>query len=235
MAKRRVRRGRELAGRGAGELSVRRPDLGAAGSRRHLRHLVQPGAVRVEGHPKRPRQLPQDVGRAARALEGVHPVGRRPAGDRRLRLPGRRQTWHPPCRSGRRSTAGQIYDAANQRYTIDAEPNVAMMDYFVAWLDEEYQGDFSQVQRSGAWQAVPERRGQPPQFQAGNLAMMEWGSWGLGDFYAYGEPAFERLERRAVPGRTGRRDSRSPATGRTGWPSPERAPAPRRPSAISTT
>jgi multiple sugar transport system substrate-binding protein len=89
---------------------------------------------------------------------------------------------------------GQLYDAANQRYTIDAEPNVAMMDYFLAWLDEEYQGDFNKVNRSGAWGAYPSDEGQPPQFQAGNLAMIEWGSWGLGDFYAYGEPAFERWD-----------------------------------------
>jgi multiple sugar transport system substrate-binding protein len=89
---------------------------------------------------------------------------------------------------------GQLYDAANQVYTIDAESNVAMMDYFIAWLDEEYQGDFNLVQRSGAWKASPSDEGQPPQFQAGHLAMTEWGSWGLGDFYAYGDPAFEHWE-----------------------------------------
>ena len=89
---------------------------------------------------------------------------------------------------------GQLYDAANQTYTIDAEPNVAMMEYFLAWLDEEYQGDFARVQRSGAWGGYPSDEGQPPAFQAGQLAMTEWGSWGLGDFYAYGEPTFERWD-----------------------------------------
>jgi multiple sugar transport system substrate-binding protein len=89
---------------------------------------------------------------------------------------------------------GQLYDGANQRYTIDAAPNVAMMDYFLAWLDEEYQGDFNKVNRSGAWKGWPSDEGQPPQFQAGNLAMIEWGSWGLGDFYAYGDPAFEQWQ-----------------------------------------
>jgi multiple sugar transport system substrate-binding protein len=89
---------------------------------------------------------------------------------------------------------GQLYDAANQTYTIDAEPNIAMMEYFLAWLDEEYQGDFNKVQRSGAWWGSPSDDGQPPQFQAGNLAMLELGSWGLGDFYAFGEPAFERWD-----------------------------------------
>jgi multiple sugar transport system substrate-binding protein len=88
----------------------------------------------------------------------------------------------------------QIYDAANQRYTIDAEPNIAMLDYFLAWMDEEYQGDFGKVQRSGSFQAYPSDEGQPPEFQAGHMAMVEWGTWGLGDFYAYGEPAFERYD-----------------------------------------
>src|SRR5919108_3241292 len=36
----------------------------------------------------------------------------------------------------------QLYDAANRRYTLDAEPNVAMMAYAVEWLDQEYKGDF---------------------------------------------------------------------------------------------
>ena len=54
---------------------------------------------------------------------------------------------------------GKLYDAANQRYTIDAEPNVAMMDYFLAWLDEEYQGDFNKVNRSGAWKGWPSDEG----------------------------------------------------------------------------
>ena len=89
---------------------------------------------------------------------------------------------------------GQLYDAANQKYTIDAEPNVAMLDYFLAWMDEEYQGDYALVLRSGAFQAYPSDEGQPPEFQAGHLAMVEWGTWGLGDFYAYGEPAFERFD-----------------------------------------
>ena len=88
----------------------------------------------------------------------------------------------------------QIYDAANQRYTIDAEPNVAMLDYFLAWMDEEYKGDFSKVERSGSFNAYPSEEGQPPDFQAGRLAAVEWGTWGLGDFYAYGEPAFNRWD-----------------------------------------
>lgn len=89
---------------------------------------------------------------------------------------------------------GQLYDAANQRYTLDAEPNVAMLDYFLTWLDDEYRGDIIKVQSSGQWGGYPSDEGQPPFFQTGKLGMMEWGSWGLGDFYAYGETSFTRWD-----------------------------------------
>ncbi|HEX5497840.1 MAG TPA: extracellular solute-binding protein [Thermomicrobiales bacterium] len=94
---------------------------------------------------------------------------------------------------------GQLYDAANQKYTIDAESNVAMLDYFVSWLDEEYKGDFSQVQRTGSWEGYPSPDGQPPQFQAGNQGFIEEGSWYMGDFYAYGEPAFTKWNVASYP------------------------------------
>jgi len=87
---------------------------------------------------------------------------------------------------------GRLYDAENQRYTIDAEQNVEMFEYFLAWLDEEYQGNAAAALRSGAWGMSPSDEGQPPAFQAGNLAMTEMGSFGMGDIYAYGEPAFTR-------------------------------------------
>jgi ABC-type glycerol-3-phosphate transport system substrate-binding protein len=69
----------------------------------------------------------------------------------------------------------------------------------VAWIDEEYRGDYNLIQRSGSWKAWPSDEGQPPEFQAGHLAMVEWGSWGLGDFYAYGEPAIEQWNLASYP------------------------------------
>ena len=87
---------------------------------------------------------------------------------------------------------GQLYDAADQRYTIDAEPNVAMMDYFIAWLDEEYGGDITKVQRSGSWTGYTNDEGLPPAFQEGRQATMEQGSWLMGDFAAEIEPVFQR-------------------------------------------
>ncbi|MBI3329926.1 MAG: extracellular solute-binding protein, partial [Nitrospinae bacterium] len=46
----------------------------------------------------------------------------------------------------------QVYDAAKRKYTIDSEPNVAMMEYAVDWLNQEYKGDFAKVTRSGNWE-----------------------------------------------------------------------------------
>lgn len=85
----------------------------------------------------------------------------------------------------------QIYDAANRRYTIDAEPNIELMEYAVAWLDEEYKGDISKVNQSGAWSIYPGSEGQPPAFQEQRLAILELGSWGMGDLYASVPPQFE--------------------------------------------
>lgn len=86
----------------------------------------------------------------------------------------------------------QLYDAEAQTYTINNEANIAMMEYAVDWLNEEYKGDINQVNASGAWSAYPDDAGQPPAFQEGRLAMTENGSWMTGDFYEYTEPTFER-------------------------------------------
>lgn len=85
----------------------------------------------------------------------------------------------------------QIYDAENQQYTIDSEQNIELMQYLLDWLDEEFKGDITLVQSSGAWQPYPNTDGAPPQFQAGNLLAFEWGTWGIGDFYSFGDPALE--------------------------------------------
>ena len=80
---------------------------------------------------------------------------------------------------------GQLYDAKNKKYTIDAEPNVAMMEYMVSWLNEEYKGDMAAVDRSGNWTGYVDAKGRPPAFQTGRLAMMEQGFWFMGDVESY--------------------------------------------------
>ena len=84
---------------------------------------------------------------------------------------------------------GQIFDAANQKYTIDSESNVEMMEYFVAWMNEEYEGDMRKVDRS--FEALLGEA--PPTFQEKRLAMRFDGTWLMGDFYSV-EPKFKRWE-----------------------------------------
>src|SRR5579863_8312118 len=69
----------ELAVDGAGELPVWRQNLWPACDRRILLVLDQPGLVRKERDTIKPRGVPQDVGRAAQALQGVYLLEREPA------------------------------------------------------------------------------------------------------------------------------------------------------------
>jgi ABC-type glycerol-3-phosphate transport system substrate-binding protein len=78
---------------------------------------------------------------------------------------------------------GSLYDAQKRAYTIDAESNVAMMEYMLSWLNEEYKGDMSAVDRSGNWYGYVDANGRPPAFQAGKMAMLEEGFWFLGGMY----------------------------------------------------
>lgn len=93
---------------------------------------------------------------------------------------------------------GQIFDAENQRYTIDSESNVEMLEYFLSWLDEEYQGNIRKVAESGAWGAYPGEQGQPPAFQNQRLAMMLTGAWVMGDLYEV-QPKFEHWNVASIP------------------------------------
>jgi multiple sugar transport system substrate-binding protein len=89
---------------------------------------------------------------------------------------------------------GTLYDATRRRYTIDAEPNVAMMEYMLAWLNEEYRGDMAAVVRSGGWGGYADVKGRPPDFQNGRLATYVSGSYFLGEMYLGGAtPTFRRF------------------------------------------
>jgi ABC-type glycerol-3-phosphate transport system substrate-binding protein len=88
---------------------------------------------------------------------------------------------------------GSIYDAKNKKYTIDAEQNVELFEYFVSWLNEEYKGDINKVNES--WTALGD---QPPIFQEKRLAMMQDGTWLMGAFYSV-EAKFKRWEVAAYP------------------------------------
>jgi multiple sugar transport system substrate-binding protein len=85
---------------------------------------------------------------------------------------------------------GQFYDAAASRHTIDSEANVAMMQYLLDWLDEEYQGDYSKIAEAAGWDMAVGSDGLEPAWQAGRLAMAVNGSWAAGDLYQV-QPTFE--------------------------------------------
>jgi ABC-type glycerol-3-phosphate transport system substrate-binding protein len=95
---------------------------------------------------------------------------------------------------------GTLYDAAHRRYTIDAEPNVEMMEYMLAWLKEEYRGDMGAVVRSGGWGGYADARGRPPDFQTGRLATYVSGSYFLGEMYLGGAtPRYQRFNVASFP------------------------------------
>lgn len=96
------------------------------------------------------------------------------------------------------SNGGTIYDAANNKYTIDSDQNVEMMDFFVSWLDEDFKGDWQKVLQSGNWSEITVD-GKPPKFQEGKLAMDRTGFWITGEFYAHIEPTFTNWDSAAYP------------------------------------
>jgi multiple sugar transport system substrate-binding protein len=90
---------------------------------------------------------------------------------------------------------GGVYDSENQRYTLDAEQNVELLDFLVSWLDEEYKGSITKVDNSFA--SLGEF---PPTFQQKRVAMLMEGTWMIGSFYQV-EAKFERWE--VAPNPTG--------------------------------
>jgi multiple sugar transport system substrate-binding protein len=89
---------------------------------------------------------------------------------------------------------GQIYDAANQKYTIDSESNIEMLEYFMSWIDEEYRGNLTKVNQTFE-AALGE---QPPTFQQQKIATLMDGTWMMGSFYSV-EAKFENWEVAANP------------------------------------
>jgi ABC-type glycerol-3-phosphate transport system substrate-binding protein len=92
----------------------------------------------------------------------------------------------------------QIYDAENQKFTIDSEQNIGLMDFFVSWLDEDFKGDYQAVVESGNWTEII-IDGKPPAFQSGTMAMVRTGFWITGEFYAHIEPVFTRWDAAPFP------------------------------------
>ena len=96
------------------------------------------------------------------------------------------------------SNGGQLYDTATQTYTIDSDQNVEIMQFFLDWLDEEYQGDYQKVVTSNNWtENVAD--GKPPMFQAGHLLSVRTGFWITGEFYGQADAVFTNWNAAAFP------------------------------------
>jgi len=87
---------------------------------------------------------------------------------------------------------GQIYDGANQKYTINSDANIATYEYMLSWLNEEYKGNAQAVDQSANWLGYPDTTNRPSAFALGKNAILEQGSWYLGDFYTVA-PTFQHF------------------------------------------
>ena len=96
------------------------------------------------------------------------------------------------------SNGGKIYDSAAQKYTIDSEENVYMMQYAVDWIDEEYRGDYQKLTTAGNWTMYADDELGEPGFQLGKVGMRLDGFWVVGDIYEV-EPTFERWNVASIP------------------------------------
>ena len=88
------------------------------------------------------------------------------------------ESWLKPVWSG--LNGGLLFDQEAEKYVIDSEQNVAWLDYWVQWLDEQYQGDVEKLNLYGNWAGV----GPETAFNQGLSAMSQGGSWSptLSDF-----------------------------------------------------
>jgi len=68
---------------------------------------------------------------------------------------------------------GKIFDAASNKYMIDSDANVQWLQYWLAWIDNQYGGDFEKLNTAAHWDgAYPDSA-----FNQGKLAMVPEGSW----------------------------------------------------------
>lgn len=72
---------------------------------------------------------------------------------------------------------GQIYDAANNQYTIDSDQNVEWVDYWLRWLDDNYGGDLEAMTIAANWAS----NYSDSAFYQGKAAMTFEGSWSCTD------------------------------------------------------
>lgn len=59
------------------------------------------------------------------------------------------ELWTSPAWSG--CNGAQWFDSRNEQYTINDPGNIALLQYWVGWLDEQYRGDVEYIASLGAW------------------------------------------------------------------------------------
>jgi multiple sugar transport system substrate-binding protein len=77
----------------------------------------------------------------------------------------------------------QLYDGANNKYTIDSPQNVEMMEYFLAWLNEDYKGDLTALNTAANLQLYADATGRVPYWAENKLGAAGSGFWFGGDMY----------------------------------------------------
>lgn len=84
-------------------------------------------------------------------------------------------SWIYPAWSA--MNGGKLYDSAATRYTLDSDANVAWLDYWLKWLNEDFGGDIEQLNVAGNWAGTyPETA-----FNLGRASMATEGSWSTTD------------------------------------------------------
>lgn len=73
---------------------------------------------------------------------------------------------------------GKVFDPENAQYTIDKEENAETLDYCVAWVDEQFKGDYQGVLQQG-W-AFLDVQGGEPAFQDGRNIIIHAGNFMMG-------------------------------------------------------
>lgn len=72
---------------------------------------------------------------------------------------------------------GLWFDSQNLQYKLDSDQNAQWLDYWVKWLDEQYNGDIEKLNTQASWGDVYPNSA----YQLGRIAIQESGSWACTD------------------------------------------------------
>jgi ABC-type glycerol-3-phosphate transport system substrate-binding protein len=96
------------------------------------------------------------------------------------------------------TNGGSVFDAGSLKYTIDADPNIQMMEYALEWFDEEYKGDLIAVNTSNSWSVYGDGE-RAPAWGQGIYAIQNNGYWIATDMYDVSEMQFNNWKLAKYP------------------------------------